>query len=162
MKHAVSGTALCAAVLSFASGRACAQPAGQGYPSKPIHILVGWFYAAGTGIRARGEPAAVFSRLPFDAMKDFTPILLFASIAELLVVHPSIPADSVKERVAFAKTRPHQLSFGSAGSGTASHFAGELMNMTGGLKVTHIPYKGLAPARHAGYSHHVGGRPHGL
>jgi tripartite-type tricarboxylate transporter receptor subunit TctC len=52
----------------------------------------------------------------------------------------------VKELVAFAKTRPNQLSFGSAGSGTASHFAGELMNMMGGLKVTHIPYKGLAPA----------------
>ena len=88
----------------------------------------------------------LYSKLPFDAAKDFAPILLFASIANLLVVHPSIPATSVKELLAFAKTRPNQLTFGSAGSGTASHFAGELMNMMGGLKVTHIPYKGLTPA----------------
>ncbi|MEQ1772341.1 MAG: tripartite tricarboxylate transporter substrate binding protein [Burkholderiales bacterium] len=88
----------------------------------------------------------LYSKLPFDAMKDFTPILLFASIANLLVVHPSIPAHSVKELVAFAKARPDQLTFGSAGSGTASHFAGELLNMMAGLKITHVPYKGLAPA----------------
>ena len=88
----------------------------------------------------------LYPKLPFDAAKDFAPILLFASIANLLVVHPSIPVQSVKELLAFAKAHPHQPSFGSAGSGTASHFAGELMNMMGGLKVTHIPYKGLAPA----------------
>ena len=79
-------------------------------------------------------------------MKDFAPILLFASIANLLVVHPSIPVHSVTELIAFAKARPNQLVYGSAGSGTASHFAGELLNVMGGIKVTHIPYKGLAPA----------------
>jgi len=88
----------------------------------------------------------LYSKLPFDAVKDFAPILLVASIANLLVVHPSIPAHSVKELIAFAKARPNQLVYGSAGSGTASHFAGELLNMMGGIKVTHIPYKGLAPA----------------
>lgn len=88
----------------------------------------------------------LYSKLPFDAVKDFAPILLVASIANLLVVHPSIPVHSVKELIAFAKTRPNQLVYGSAGSGTASHFAGELLNMMGGIKVTHIPYKGLAPA----------------
>jgi len=88
----------------------------------------------------------LYPKLPFDAVKDFAPILLFASIANLLVVHPSIPANSVKELIAFAKPRPNQLTYGSSGSGTASHFAGELMNMMGGIKVTHIPYKGLAPA----------------
>jgi tripartite-type tricarboxylate transporter receptor subunit TctC len=88
----------------------------------------------------------LYPKLPFDAVKDFAPILLFASIANLLVVHPSIPANSVKELIAFAKARPNQLTYGSSGSGTASHFAGELMNMMGGIKVTHIPYKGLAPA----------------
>ena len=88
----------------------------------------------------------LYSKLPFDAAKDFAPILLVASIANLLVVHPSIPAHSVKELIAFAKARPNQLVYGSAGSGTASHFAGELLNMMGGIKVTHIPYKGLAPA----------------
>ena len=88
----------------------------------------------------------LYSKLPFDAVKDFAPILLLASIANLLVVHPSIPVHSVKELIAFAKARPNQLVYGSAGSGTASHFAGELLNMMGGIKVTHIPYKGLAPA----------------
>jgi tripartite-type tricarboxylate transporter receptor subunit TctC len=88
----------------------------------------------------------LYKKLPFDALKDFAPILLFASIANVLVVHPSIPAHNLRELLAFAKTRPGQLVYGSAGSGTASHFAGELMNMMGGIKVTHIPYKGLTPA----------------
>ena len=88
----------------------------------------------------------LYPKLPFDAVKDFAPILLFASIANLLVVHPSIPVHSVTELIAFAKARPNQLVYGSAGSGTASHFAGELLNVMGGIKVTHIPYKGLAPA----------------
>ena len=88
----------------------------------------------------------LYPKLPFDAVKDFAPILLFASIANLLVVHPSIPVHSVKELIAFAKTRPDELTYGSAGSGTASHFAGELMKLMADIKVTHIPYKGLAPA----------------
>src|SRR5262249_54988931 len=88
----------------------------------------------------------LYPKLPFDATRDFAPILLFASIANLLVVHPSLPVHSVKELIAFAKTRPDQLTFGSAGSGTASHFAGELLNTMGGVKITHVPYKGLAPA----------------
>jgi tripartite-type tricarboxylate transporter receptor subunit TctC len=88
----------------------------------------------------------LYSKLPFDAVKDFAPILLFASIANVLVVHPSIPARSVKELIAFAKTRPGELTAGSAGNGTASHLAVELLNMMGGIKTTHVPYKGLAPA----------------
>ncbi len=89
---------------------------------------------------------ALYAKLPFDATKDFTPVLLFASIANLLVVHPSIPARSVKELIALAKTRPDQLTIGSAGAGTSSHLSGELMKMMGGVKITHVPYKGLAPA----------------
>ena len=88
----------------------------------------------------------LYSKLPFDAIKDFAPMLMFASIANLLVVHPSLPVHSVKELIAFAKARPGQLTCGSAGNGTSSHFAGELMNMMGGIKVVHVPYKGLAPA----------------
>lgn len=88
----------------------------------------------------------LYSKLPFDTVKDFAPILMFASIANLLVVHPSLPVHSVQELIAFAKTRPNQLVFGSAGNGTSSHFAGELLNLMGGIKVTHIPYKGLSPA----------------
>lgn len=88
----------------------------------------------------------LYSKLPFDTVKDFAPILMVASIANLLVVHPSLPVHSVKELIAFAKARPNQLVYGSAGNGTASHLAGELLNVMGGVKVTHIPYKGLAPA----------------
>jgi len=89
---------------------------------------------------------SLYAKLPFDAVKDFAPILLFASIANLLVVHPSIPAQSVKELIAFAKARPSQLVCGSAGNSTASHLALELLNLMGGVKITHVPYKGLAPA----------------
>jgi tripartite-type tricarboxylate transporter receptor subunit TctC len=88
----------------------------------------------------------LYPKLPFDAVKDFAPILLFASIANVLVVHPSVPAHSVKELIALAKTRPGQLTVGSSGNGTASHLAAELLNLMGGIKTTHVPYKGLAPA----------------
>ena len=88
----------------------------------------------------------MYAKLPFDAVKDFAPVLLFASIANVLVVHPSILANSVKELIAFAKAHPGQLTAGSSGNGTASHLAIELLNMMGGIKTTHIPYKGLAPA----------------
>lgn len=89
---------------------------------------------------------SLYSKLPFDAVKDFAPILLFASIANVLVVHPSLPVHSVTELIAFAKGRPNQLTYGSAGNGTASHLAGELLVLMGGIKITHVPYKGLAPA----------------
>ncbi len=88
----------------------------------------------------------LYSKLPFDAAKDFAPILLFASIANLLVVHPSVPASSVTELIAFAKAHPGQLTVGSAGNGTSSHLSAELLNMMGGIKTTHVPYKGLTPA----------------
>ena len=73
-------------------------------------------------------------------------MILFSSVGNMLMIHPSIPAHSVAELVALAKKQPGQLTAGSAGVGTASHFAIELMNMLGGIKVTHVPYKGLAPA----------------
>lgn len=89
---------------------------------------------------------SLYSKLPFNAEKDFTPVLLFASVANLLVTHPSLPVRSVKELIEFAKTRPDQLTIGSAGSGTSSHLSGELLKMMGGVRITHVPYKGLAPA----------------
>ncbi|HSQ04129.1 MAG TPA: tripartite tricarboxylate transporter substrate binding protein [Burkholderiales bacterium] len=88
----------------------------------------------------------LFRKLPFDTLKDFAPIALFASAANILAVHPSVPATSVKELIALAKARPGQLTFGSAGNGTASHLAGELLNMMAGVRLTHVPYKGSAPA----------------
>jgi tripartite-type tricarboxylate transporter receptor subunit TctC len=89
---------------------------------------------------------SLISKLPYDTLRDFTPIVLFASTANMLVTHPSIPAKTVRELIAFAKARPNQLTYGSAGNGTASHLAGELLNTMGGVNITHVPYKGIAPA----------------
>lgn len=89
---------------------------------------------------------SLYAKLPFNAEKDFAPVLLFASVANLLVVHPSVPARSVTELIAFARSKPDQLTIGSAGTGTSSHLSGELMKMIGGVRITHVPYKGLAPA----------------
>lgn len=85
---------------------------------------------------------SLFSKLPFDTLKDFAPVSLFAYTANFLTVHPSVPVRSIKEFIALAKAQPEQISFGSAGNGTASHLAGELMNSMAGIKLLHIPYKG--------------------
>ena len=89
---------------------------------------------------------ALYARLPFDTEKDFAPVAMIASSANVLAVHPSIPARTVREFIALAKTHSGQLTYGSAGNGTASHLAGELLNSMAGIKVTHVPYKGAAPA----------------
>ena len=89
---------------------------------------------------------SMYSKLPFNTEKDFAPILMFASVSNLLVAHPSLPARSVKELIALAKSRPEQLTVGSAGNGTSSHLSGELLKTMAGIKLTHVPYKGLSPA----------------
>ena len=89
---------------------------------------------------------SLYRKLPFDAVRDFAPVIQYASIANLLVVHPSIPARSVRELIGFARTRPGELSAGSAGIGTSSHLALVLLDSLAGTRVTHVPYKGLAAA----------------
>jgi len=84
------------------------------------------------------------SKLPFDLVRDFAPVSLVVSQANYLVVHPAVPAKSVKELVALAKEKP--LVFASGGVGTSPHLAGELLNLAAGIKLTHVPYKGTAPA----------------
>ena len=98
------------------------------------------------GVFAHAVNPSLYSKLPFDAIKDFAPIILFASVANVLAVHPSLPVDSVSQLISFARTRPEQLTSGSAGNGTSSHLALELLNLMAGTKITHVPYKGLAPA----------------
>ena len=83
---------------------------------------------------------------PYDALKDFAPITRIALIPYILVVHPSLPARSVKELVALAKARPGELNFASSGSGTPGHLAGIMLNEAAGINMVHIPYKGAAPA----------------
>jgi tripartite-type tricarboxylate transporter receptor subunit TctC len=82
----------------------------------------------------------------YDPIKDFAPITLVATQNLMLVIHPSVPAKSVKELIAVAKAKPGQLSFASAGNGTGGHLSGELFKLLAGIDLLHIPYKGVAPA----------------
>lgn len=89
---------------------------------------------------------AVFHKLAYSPVKDLTPISMVSSYPFVLVAHPSLPVRSVRELVALARAKPDALSYSSAGAGTMSHFAMELMRLKTGIKVTHLPYKGAAPA----------------
>ena len=85
-------------------------------------------------------------KLPYDPARDFAPVSLVATQNLMLVVHPSVPAKTVKELVRFAKSQPGKLSFASAGNGTGSHLSGELFKQLAGVDIQHIPYKGVQPA----------------
>jgi tripartite-type tricarboxylate transporter receptor subunit TctC len=89
---------------------------------------------------------AVFEKLNYDPVRDFTPISMASSYPFVLVAHPSLPVSSVKGLVALAKARPDQLAYASAGTGTMSHMAMELLRINTAIKLTHVPYKGAAPA----------------
>jgi tripartite-type tricarboxylate transporter receptor subunit TctC len=98
------------------------------------------------GIGPNAINPAVFSNTPYDTVRDFVPIVFVASNVNVLVVHPSVPAQNVKELIAYAKANPGKLSFGSAGTGTSQHMAGELFKLSTGIQMTHVPYKGGGPA----------------
>ncbi len=85
---------------------------------------------------------SLFAKLPYDALKDFAPVTLTASVPHFVVVHPSLPVKSVKELIAFARARPGQLNFPSAGNGSTPHLAGEMFKTITGIKLLHVPYKG--------------------
>lgn len=85
-------------------------------------------------------------KLPYDPQKDFEPITLINTTPLVVVVHPGVPARSVKELVALARAKPGALNYGSSGSGGSNHLAGELFNAMAGVKMVHVPYKGNAPA----------------
>jgi tripartite-type tricarboxylate transporter receptor subunit TctC len=89
---------------------------------------------------------SLFRKLPYDPIRDFDPITLTADSLNALVVHPSVPAQSVKELIALARSQPGKLSYGSSGIGGAGHLAGELFNLMAGVDLVHIPYKGGGPA----------------
>jgi tripartite-type tricarboxylate transporter receptor subunit TctC len=88
----------------------------------------------------------LFKNLPFDAARDFAPITVLAASPNVLAVHPSVPAKNFAELIAYAKANPGKLNFASPGEGSGAHLAGELLNIEAGIKTTHIPYKGIAPA----------------
>lgn len=93
-----------------------------------------------------GISPLIYKKLPYDPMKSFTHIALINTIPAVMVVHQSVPAKSVKEFVALAKSKPNTFLFGSSGSGSPPHLLGELFKMVTGAPITHVPYKGSGPA----------------
>jgi tripartite-type tricarboxylate transporter receptor subunit TctC len=89
---------------------------------------------------------SLYSKVTYDPIRDFEPISLVALAPNVLVVHPSLPAKSVKELIALAKARPGQVNFAGSGSGSTPHLAAELFNTLANVKMVHVPYRGTAPA----------------
>jgi tripartite-type tricarboxylate transporter receptor subunit TctC len=111
-----------------------AQAAPDGYS-----ILLG-------SITTHAVNPALYKKLRFDPIRDFAPVSLVVSSPQLLALHPSVAAKSVKELIALAKARPGQLNYGSAGTGTSPHLTFELFKSMAAIDVVHVPYKGTGPA----------------
>lgn len=182
---------LLAALLIAISGAASA----QGYPAKPIRMIVPWPPGGGTDAAGRILAQALFEdldwqvvvdnrggasgrigtelaakapadgytlvmgtvapnailpaalpKLPYDTVKDFAPVSLVGTSDYVLVVHPSLPAKSVKQLIALARSRPGQMNFGSAGNGSMAHLAAELFKQLAKVDMVHVAYKGGGPA----------------
>jgi tripartite-type tricarboxylate transporter receptor subunit TctC len=180
--------------LFIAALLACATALAQGFPARPIRIVVPFPPGGGTDVVARavapgmsqslGQPVIVENRagaggnigteavakaapdgytllvasaatainntlaknLAWQVSRDFAPVALLVINQSLLVAHPSVPASSVKELIALAKSKPGQITYGSYGNGSSAHLIGELFKMTAGVDLLHVPYKGAAPA----------------
>ena len=180
--------------LAIAALAASTGAMSQGFPAKPVRIMVGSAAGGGTDIISRllaqklsdtwGHPVIVENRtgasasiaadfvaksppdgytvvmavpnshtigpyvmkLPYDPLRDFTPITLAAQVPHVLVVGQPVPVNSMAELVALARANPGKLNFSSSGIGATQHLAGELFNLVAGVKVVHVPYKGSAAA----------------
>jgi len=89
---------------------------------------------------------SLYTKLRYDPIKDFAPVSLMATTMNVLVVNPEVPARNLGELIKLAKSKPDTLSYGSAGNGSSNHLSGELLRSSAGLQISHIPYKGSAPA----------------
>ncbi|MBL0123249.1 MAG: tripartite tricarboxylate transporter substrate binding protein [Betaproteobacteria bacterium] len=89
---------------------------------------------------------SLYAKMPYDAVKDFEPVVLVAGVPNLLVVHPSVNAKTVRELTALAKSQPGKLNVASSGNGTSIHLSAELYKQMAGVDILHVPYKGSAPA----------------
>lgn len=89
---------------------------------------------------------SLMKKLPYDTLRDLTPVIQLVSTPNALVVHPSLPARNVRELIALARARPDQIAFGSGGNGTSTHLGGEILNLMAGVRMTHVPFKGAAPS----------------
>ena len=110
--------------------------------SAPDGYTIGMVTVSSHGI----NPTLYGELMRYDAVKDFAPIILAAETKNVVVVHPSIPVKNVPELIAYAKANPDKLSFGSAGTGTTQHLAGEMVKIMTGVKMQHVPYRGAAAA----------------
>lgn len=88
---------------------------------------------------------ALYTRLAYDPLRDFAPITLITTSENVLVLHPAVPATTVKELIAYARANPRKLNYGSSGSGTTSHLGGAMFATLAGAEMTHVPYKGSVP-----------------
>jgi tripartite-type tricarboxylate transporter receptor subunit TctC len=86
---------------------------------------------------------SLYKKLPYDPVRDLAPISLVATVPNVMVTHPSVQAKTLREFIALAKSRPGELNFGSGGSGTSNHLGGELFNIVAGVRLVHVPYKGV-------------------
>ena len=93
-----------------------------------------------------GSNPALYAKLPYDAVRDFAPIALTVGMPYVLSVHPSLPVTSLKQLIAFAKSKPGQLYYASAGNGSTHHLSGELFKSMARINIVHVPYKGGPPA----------------
>jgi tripartite-type tricarboxylate transporter receptor subunit TctC len=103
-------------------------------------------YTALVATMSFGAAPALFDKLPFDAQKDFAPVSLLTVLPMALVVNPAVPARSLSELLALAKSKPAGLNYGSAGNGSATHLAGALFKTMTGANIVHVPYKGGGPS----------------
>lgn len=193
----------CTAAAGLALGLAVAPAWSQGYPAKPVRLVVGFAPGGATDVVARlvakkltdsfGQPVLVdnrpgassniaaqgvarapadgytllfmsstlvvnvslYPKLPFNLLADFAAVTPTVDMPCILSVHPSLPVKSVKELVALAKARPGEISYGSAGTGSATHLATELFKSMARINLLHVPYKGSGPATNDFLGGHV-------
>jgi len=103
-------------------------------------------YTVVMGTVAQTISETLYTKLPFSIQRDLAPVALVARVPNVMEVHPSVPAKTVKEYIALARARPGQITFVSGGSGTSVHMSGEMLKMMTGIDIVHVPYKGAAPA----------------
>ena len=103
-------------------------------------------YTIGGGtISSHAINATLYDKLPYDPVTSFTPITLYATQPNVLVLHPSVPASNLREFIALLKANPEKYAFGSAGTGTSQHISGEMFKTQAGVRMQHIPYRGSGP-----------------
>ncbi|AMS59586.1 Bug family tripartite tricarboxylate transporter substrate binding protein [Bordetella pertussis] len=97
-------------------------------------------------VSTHGINPAIYTNLPFDAEKDFTPISNLAAVPNIMVVNPKVPAKNIEDFIKLAKSQPGKLTYASAGNGSVSHMMGEMFKMASGTDLMHVPYRGVGPA----------------